>query len=109
MVPIDTSVDAPTEIVRRGGRSFAPGRPGEGSTPLRDRPARELPSREAGRSPLFQVMMSMQNVPPHLGVLPGLAVEVSEPDAGVAKFDRYPEYFAPVFRNQEVGVYALRP
>ena len=45
------------------------------------------PPREAGRSPLFQVMMSMQNVPPHLGVLPGLAVEVSEPDAGVAKFD----------------------
>ncbi|MEV6598631.1 amino acid adenylation domain-containing protein [Actinoplanes sp. NPDC051346] len=45
------------------------------------------PSREPGLSPLFQVMMSMQNVPPHLGVLPGLAVEVSEPDAGVAKFD----------------------
>ena len=27
----------------------------------------------------------------------------------VAKFDRYPVYFTPVFKNAEAAVYALRP
>ncbi|MEV6345245.1 amino acid adenylation domain-containing protein [Actinoplanes sp. NPDC051851] len=45
------------------------------------------PPREPGRTPLFQVMMSMQNVPETTGALPGLRVGVSEPDVGIAKFD----------------------
>ncbi|MGN9809236.1 amino acid adenylation domain-containing protein [Micromonospora sp. BQ11] len=45
------------------------------------------PPRDPSRSPLFQVMLSAQNVPERTTALPGLSVGVSEPPARVAKFD----------------------
>ncbi|HZN77775.1 MAG TPA: amino acid adenylation domain-containing protein [Micromonosporaceae bacterium] len=45
------------------------------------------PTRTPGRSPLFQVMLSMQNVPVTTDALPGLAVAVRESTGRVAKFD----------------------
>jgi amino acid adenylation domain-containing protein len=44
------------------------------------------PLREAGRTPLFQVLFALQNAPLHLA-LPGLGVELLEGDSGTAKFD----------------------
>ncbi|MGW1954891.1 amino acid adenylation domain-containing protein [Streptomyces sp. NPDC001920] len=45
------------------------------------------PPRDPGRSPLFQVMLSQQNVPETTTALPGLSVGVRETPAGIAKFD----------------------
>jgi len=47
---VDASVDAPTEIVRRDSRVFAPGLPRQAAAPVRDRPARETPPRDVRRS-----------------------------------------------------------
>ncbi|MEH0516599.1 amino acid adenylation domain-containing protein [Streptomyces sp. B21-079] len=45
------------------------------------------PPRDPGRSPLFQVMFSQQNVPRTTAALPGLSVAVREVPGGIAKFD----------------------
>ncbi|MEU4086737.1 amino acid adenylation domain-containing protein [Streptomyces aureus] len=45
------------------------------------------PPRQAGRAPLFQVMLAMQNVPRTTTALPGLGVTVHESAVCVAKFD----------------------
>lgn len=45
------------------------------------------PPREAGRAPLFQVMLAMQDVPQTTTALPGLAVAVRESAVRAAKFD----------------------
>ncbi|MFX0592795.1 amino acid adenylation domain-containing protein [Melissospora conviva] len=45
------------------------------------------PSRDASRSPLFQVMFSAQSVPERTDALPGLSVAVAESTGRVAKFD----------------------
>ena len=45
------------------------------------------PSRDASRSPLFQVMLSAQSVPERTDALPGLSVAVAESTGRVAKFD----------------------
>ncbi|MFC8898661.1 amino acid adenylation domain-containing protein [Streptomyces cinereoruber] len=45
------------------------------------------PPRDPGRTPLFQVMMAMQDVPREVPVAPDLAMTVTEPAASVAKFD----------------------
>ena len=45
------------------------------------------PDRAPGRSPLFQVMLSMQNVQVSTDALPGLAVVVRESTSRIAKFD----------------------
>ncbi|HSG38713.1 MAG TPA: amino acid adenylation domain-containing protein, partial [Thermoanaerobaculia bacterium] len=44
------------------------------------------PRREAGRTPLFQVMLALQNAPLRLE-LPGLGLEVLELESATAKFD----------------------
>ncbi|NLG56349.1 MAG: amino acid adenylation domain-containing protein, partial [Rhodococcus sp.] len=45
------------------------------------------PPRAAGRHPLFQVMLSVENLGHNEFTLPGLDVSLEEIDAGVAKFD----------------------
>jgi amino acid adenylation domain-containing protein len=45
------------------------------------------PERDLGRTPLFQVMFVLQNVPPYELTLPGLSVEQLEVGSGTAKFD----------------------
>ncbi|MGW6258070.1 amino acid adenylation domain-containing protein [Streptomyces sp. NPDC055085] len=45
------------------------------------------PPREPSRTPLFQVMMAMQNVPDRVRVAPDLTAGVHEPVNPVAKFD----------------------
>ncbi|NKY87918.1 non-ribosomal peptide synthetase [Nocardia veterana] len=45
------------------------------------------PSRDAGRHPLFQVMLSYENSPELRVELPGLSARVLPMDVGVAKFD----------------------
>ncbi|WP_245555904.1 non-ribosomal peptide synthetase, partial [Nocardia cerradoensis] len=45
------------------------------------------PSRDAGRHPLFQVMLSYENSPELRVDLPGLSARVLPMDVGVAKFD----------------------
>ncbi|MFY0571228.1 non-ribosomal peptide synthase/polyketide synthase [Archangium lansingense] len=45
------------------------------------------PEREQGRSPLFQVMFSVQDVPVPVLELPGLSASVEDGDPGRAKFD----------------------
>ncbi|MEU7894928.1 amino acid adenylation domain-containing protein [Nonomuraea sp. NPDC049152] len=45
------------------------------------------PPRDPSRTPLFQVMMSMQNMPEEVRISPGLSVAVREPAGQVAKFD----------------------
>ncbi|WP_037822364.1 condensation domain-containing protein, partial [Streptomyces sp. NRRL S-146] len=45
------------------------------------------PPRQAGRAPLFQAMLAMQNVPQATDALPGLSVAVHESAVRVAKFD----------------------
>ncbi|RBQ20691.1 non-ribosomal peptide synthetase [Spongiactinospora rosea] len=45
------------------------------------------PPREPGRTPLFQVMMSMQDIPERAAVAPGLSLSVRELVGPVAKFD----------------------
>ncbi|MGH7580732.1 MAG: non-ribosomal peptide synthetase, partial [Gemmatimonadales bacterium] len=45
------------------------------------------PERDLSRSPIFQVLLSMQNVPHHRLELPGLSLEIESPDNGTAKFD----------------------
>ncbi|MFI0420078.1 amino acid adenylation domain-containing protein [Spongiactinospora sp. 9N601] len=45
------------------------------------------PPREPGRTPLFQVMMSMQDIPERAAVAPGLSLSVRELVSPVAKFD----------------------
>ncbi|MFG2811331.1 amino acid adenylation domain-containing protein [Streptomyces massasporeus] len=45
------------------------------------------PPRQAGRAPLFQAMLAMQNVPQTTDALPGLSVAVHESAVRVAKFD----------------------
>ena len=45
------------------------------------------PERDPSRSPLFQVMFTLQNVPPAQLELPGLTVEPGRVDAGTARLD----------------------
>ncbi|MEA2692171.1 MAG: hypothetical protein QOJ16_1558, partial [Acidobacteriota bacterium] len=45
------------------------------------------PARDLSRSPLFQVLLVLQNNPASPFVLPGLTLEPAEVDAGVTKFD----------------------
>ncbi|MEA2692634.1 MAG: hypothetical protein QOJ16_2021, partial [Acidobacteriota bacterium] len=45
------------------------------------------PEREAGRTPLFQVVLALQNAPAGTLALPGLTLEMMEIDGGTAKFD----------------------
>ncbi|GHG93829.1 non-ribosomal peptide synthetase [Streptomyces lanatus] len=45
------------------------------------------PPRDPGRSPLFQVMLSQQNIPETASGWPDLSVTVRETPAGIAKFD----------------------
>ncbi|WP_316771260.1 non-ribosomal peptide synthetase [Streptomyces sasae] len=45
------------------------------------------PPRDPSRTPLFQVMMAMQNVPGDTAVAPGLSMTVDESVSPVAKFD----------------------
>ncbi|MEV4820400.1 amino acid adenylation domain-containing protein [Micromonospora sp. NPDC049274] len=45
------------------------------------------PPRDPSRTPLFQVMLSAQNVPASTDAFPGLSVAVAEPPGRVAKFD----------------------
>jgi amino acid adenylation domain-containing protein len=45
------------------------------------------PERDMSRSPIFQVLLSMQNVPRHQLELPGLRLGIEAPDSGTAKFD----------------------
>ncbi|HSF41241.1 MAG TPA: amino acid adenylation domain-containing protein, partial [Thermoanaerobaculia bacterium] len=59
---------------------------------LQDLPFEKLveelqPSRDLSRSPVFQVMLSLQNTPPASLALPGLALEALRVDSGTAKFD----------------------
>jgi len=44
-------------------------------------------SRDTSRSPLFQVLFVLQNAPVEKLELPGLTLEVLEPESGTAKFD----------------------
>ncbi|MFI6064769.1 amino acid adenylation domain-containing protein [Micromonospora sp. NPDC051227] len=45
------------------------------------------PPRDPSRTPLFQVMLSAQNLPERTDAVPGLSVGVTEPPGRVAKFD----------------------
>jgi amino acid adenylation domain-containing protein len=45
------------------------------------------PERDISRSPIFQVLLSLQNVPQHQLELPGLTLQMEAPDSGTAKFD----------------------
>ncbi len=45
------------------------------------------PDREAGRTPLFQVMLALQNAPTESLRLPGLSLEILATEGGTAKFD----------------------
>ena len=45
------------------------------------------PERDMSRSPIFQVLLSLQNLPEHQLELPGLALQVEALDSGTAKFD----------------------
>ncbi|HSG40674.1 MAG TPA: condensation domain-containing protein, partial [Thermoanaerobaculia bacterium] len=45
------------------------------------------PQRDPSRTPLFQVVLALQNAPASLPELPGLAAELLETDPGVARFD----------------------
>ena len=45
------------------------------------------PARSLNRTPLFQVMFVLQNISMRAGRLPGLEMQVSEPDRETAKFD----------------------
>jgi amino acid adenylation domain-containing protein len=45
------------------------------------------PERDMSRSPFFQVLMTMQNVPRHQLELPGLTLRMDTPETGTAKFD----------------------
>jgi amino acid adenylation domain-containing protein/non-ribosomal peptide synthase protein (TIGR01720 family) len=45
------------------------------------------PERDLGRSPIFQVMLALQNAPRSAPSLPGLSVEPIEIEPGTAKFD----------------------
>ncbi|MEU8196213.1 amino acid adenylation domain-containing protein [Microbispora amethystogenes] len=45
------------------------------------------PPRDPSRTPLFQVMLAMQNLPAHSSAFPGLTVTAREPAGSVAKFD----------------------
>ncbi|HTF70563.1 MAG TPA: condensation domain-containing protein, partial [Edaphobacter sp.] len=53
--------------------------------------------RDPSRSPLFQVMFALQNVPEHAVILPELSVDVLLPNLETSKFD------LTVFINQETG------
>ncbi|HSF43788.1 MAG TPA: amino acid adenylation domain-containing protein, partial [Thermoanaerobaculia bacterium] len=59
---------------------------------LQDLPFEKLveelqPPRDPSRSPVFQVMLSLQNTPPASLALPGLALSSLHVDRGTAKFD----------------------
>src|SRR5205085_8282743 len=45
------------------------------------------PARDLGRNPLFQVMFALQDGPPELPALPGLALRLLEATETTAKFD----------------------
>jgi amino acid adenylation domain-containing protein len=45
------------------------------------------PERDLSRSPIFQVLLSWQNVPRHPLHLPGMTLQMDTPESGTAKFD----------------------
>ncbi len=45
------------------------------------------PQRSLSYSPLFQVMLAVQNIAIEVPALPGLSIETSEPESGTAQFD----------------------
>ncbi|HVR96498.1 MAG TPA: amino acid adenylation domain-containing protein, partial [Thermoanaerobaculia bacterium] len=59
------------------------------------------PERDTGRSPIFQVVLSMQNTPPMRGEMPAVAVSPLELDSATAQYD----LMLSVLEGQDLGGY----